>query len=502
LWLPAAGSLGVERKREMNGSSWRGRRTGDQRRNAGGSWAGSVPLGIAAVIALACLLLPSAASAASGASLGVYVGYADTDRPAPTTFPTPWYEPSNAQIIFDGCHPSSSCEYDGGAVRLVNNSGSTVTIDSVKVEYSSACVYDIWPHNTVLASGKQLIVDQLTSTSTQTAEGCTNTTNPAAPSYGIMDGSDIGPNGANWSANCTQSGVIPQVEVQVNGSTTTFADTGQVLNTGGVDSTFCPPSGAPRNESIQWTPIGSVPCLGAALTLGPSSQTYGRGATATVTAHLVDGCGNPLQGSVASFRVFGANAPDAGQAGSAATDSHGNANFTYADIHSDLGTDDVQASVSDPGGTFFSNVATVVWVNSKFPISVITGLSIHPTSFRAARSGSSVVTRVRRSKFGTVLSYHDSHAALTKFEVLKSLPGRRRGKSCVALPKAHRRGTPCKRFISVGNFIHSDGAGGNRFRFTGRVHGRKLAPGDYLLEVTPHNRGGAGPKRTKTFRII
>ena len=501
----------------MKGSSRRRRQTGARRQNIRGIWAGTGPLAIATVIALAFVLGPPAASAASGASLNVYVGYADSSRTTPATFPTPWYEPSNSQVIFDGCHPTSSCQYDGGAVRVVNNSDSRLTINSVKVEYSSACVYDVWPHDTTLAPGQQLIVDQLTSTARQAAEGCTNATNQSAPNFGLMDGSDIGPGGASWDQNCTQSGVTPQVDVEVDGSTTTFVDRGQVLNTGGVDSAYCPPSGTLRNESIQWTPIGSLPCLGAALALGPSSQSDVRGATATVTAHLVDGCGDPLQGSVVSFRILGPNAPDAGQVGTAVTDSRGNANFTYPDIHSDLGTDGVQAAVSNPAGTFFSNVATVTWVNgpstgpgggptgpgagAKFPISVITGLSMHPTSFRAAPAGQSAVG-AGSSKSGTVLSYRDSHAALTTFEVLNSVPGRRRGKSCVAPVKTHGRGKPCRRVVSMGYFVHSDVAGGNRFRFTGRVHGRKLAPGDYLLEVVPHNPGGAGPLRAKAFRII
>lgn len=487
----------------MSGRGWRGRRTGEQRRNRGGIRAGLGPLGIGGLIALAFVLAPAAASAASGASLNVYVGYADSSRSAGTNFPTPWYEPSNSQIIFDGCHPSSSCQYDGGAVRLVNNSGSTLTINSVKVEYTSACVYDIWPHNTTLAPGRQLIIDQLTSTAKQTAEGCTNTTNPSAPNYGLMDGSDIGPGGVSWERDCNQSGVIPEVDVQVNGSTTTFADTGQVLNTGGVDSAYCP---TPKNESIQWTAIGSVPCLGAALSLGPPSQSDARGATATVTAHLANGCGKPLQGSVASFRVLGPNAPNAGQTASAATDSQGNANFTYADIHSNLGTDEVQAAVSGPGGTISSNLATVTWVNTpskhpKTPKSVITGLSMHPTSFRAAPSGPSVLRARGRNKFGTVLSYRDSHPALTTFEVLKSLPGRRRGKACLAPGKTHGRGKPCRRTVTMGNFTHTDTAGGNRFRFTARIHGHKLTPGNYLLQITPHTPGGAGPTRTKGFRI-
>jgi hypothetical protein len=428
------------------------------------------------------------------------------------SFPTPWYDPSNPQITFEGC-AGSSCTFDGGAVRLVNNSGSPVTVNSVKVEYSSACVFDIWPHNVMLTPGKQVIVAQLTSTLSTSGGGCTNATNPNASNYGLMDGSDIGPNGRDWDHVCTLSGIIPQVDVTLNGSPTpsTFADSGQVLNTRGWDQAFCPSpgaGGAAKNESIQWTPIGSLPCVGTALSLGPSSQSDIRGGIATVTAHLTDSCGDPLQGSPVNFRVFGPNAPNAGEGGLGTTDSHGNANFTYPDASSGLGTDEVQAAVTNPAGKLSSNVVDVTWVGSSSTapatstVAVITHLSARPRSFVAAHSGPSALGAASARRFGTLLSYRESDSAITTFTVLKSLPGRRRGKSCVRPGKAQGRAKPCKRMVPMGYFQHSDAAGPNRFRFTGRMRGHKLAPGNYVLQVVPHNSGGAGPMRTVSFRII
>ncbi len=410
---------------------------GGRRPNPTQVWAGSGVLALAALIAMALVLGPAASAASPPPSLDVFVGYADSDRASALTFPTPWDDPSNPVIIFEGCQPASRCTFDGGAVRLVNNSSSPVTVNSVKVEYSHACVYDIWPHNVTLAPRKQLIVTQLKSTATGVDSGCTNTTNPAASGYGHMDGSDIGPNGADWDRVCTQSGVIPQVDVKLNGSTTasTFADTGQVLNTRGVDAAFCPspPGGVARNESIPWTPIGAVPCPGTALTVAPPTQTEIRGGTATVTARLVGGCGNPLQGSKVHFHIFGKDAPNSDKGSSGTTDSHGNVKFTYRDTK--LGRDEVQADVSNPAGRLFSNVVVVTWVNgtSKGPRSVITKLSVRPTSFVAAPSGPSVVPASTR-RFGTLLSYHDSHPAIATFTVLKAMPGRRQGSLVLGPP--------------------------------------------------------------------
>ena len=46
-----------------------------------------------------------------------------------------------------------------------------------------------------------------------------------------------------------------------------------------------------------------------------------------------------------------------------------------------------------------------------------------------------------------------------------------------------------------------DSPGGNRFRFTGRVSGQKLAPGPYILAVIATNRGGASKPLDAKFTI-
>jgi hypothetical protein len=438
----------------------------------------------------------------SAKSLDVFVAYADSDRPNPASFPSPWYDPSNPLITFEGCHPTSTCEYDAGAVRLVNNSADPIKIDAVKVEYSSACLYDIWPHEVMLASGRELILTQLTSGA---GDGCTNTTDPAAPGYGRMDGSDIGRRGASWTANCDQSGVVPQVDVTVNGTPVTFTDEGQVLNTGGKDSGYCPsnPDGTGRNEALPWTRIGSVPCSPAMLTLEPASQDDTRGGIATVTATLQDGCGNPLQGSRVNFRVFGARAPNAGQAGSDITNQHGNASFTYPDTFSALGTDELHASVSGPGGSLWSGIVTVHWVNRPptGPRGLITHLALRPKAFIPARSGPSVM-RAGNARFGTRITYRDSQASITTFTVQRLLPGRHRGRSCVAPSPGNLRGRPCMWRVVIGTFISVDRVGKNRFRFTGRVGRGALAPGNYRLVVVPHTSGGAGRARRVLFQTF
>jgi hypothetical protein len=64
-------------------------------------------------------------------------------------------------------------------------------------------------------------------------------------------------------------------------------------------------------------------------------------------------------------------------------------------------------------------------------------------------------------------------------------------------PKAKR----CTRYVKAGSFTHADTAGPNRFRFSGRVGGRKLKPGAYRLRVVARNSAGAGKAATRRFRI-
>jgi hypothetical protein len=295
---------------------------------------------VAATVGLAGGVLLAAAPAGASGGVDVFVGYADSLRANDVNFPTPWDGSPN--VTFQGC--TGSCTFDAGAVRVVNNSASPVKIDSVTVKVST-CSYDMWPGAT-LAPGDQLVV-------TQTVSGA----NSGCVADGTMDTSDVGPGGSSYAGNCTPDGIVPEVDVSVNGVVSTFSDTGQVLNTGGVDSAVCP-SGS--NESTQWTPIGSAPCAGSVLTLAPPSQIQHVGDTAMVTASFTNSCGDPLQGAAIGFNVT--SGPNAGLTGSGVTDASGNASFSY--VGSSTGTDNVGASTTNPAGTITSNNVTVDWVGS------------------------------------------------------------------------------------------------------------------------------------------
>jgi hypothetical protein len=296
-------------------------------------------LAAAGVVLMAMALSPPRrALAASGVQ--VFVGYADTLRSNAANFPTPWA--GSPSVIFSGC---TGCQLDAGAARVVNTETIPVTVDSVVVTVGT-CVFDIWTHDVVLQPGQQFVV-------TQTNGGVATS---GCPGF-MFDTSDVGPNGT-LQGGCTPDGVIPLVDVMVDGVSQVLQDTGQVLNTKGIDLAACP-SGT--NESEQWTLIGGTPCVGATLALAPASQTQVVGSTATVQATLRNGCGQALSGAVVSFAVQ--SGPNTGVAGTGTTDGSGVASFSYPSAAT--GTDTLGSSVSNPAGTITSNTVSVTWVTGQ-----------------------------------------------------------------------------------------------------------------------------------------
>jgi hypothetical protein len=301
----------------------------------------------AIAVASTWLVSAGAASATSG-SVNVFVGYADSVRAHSPQFPTPW--DGSPGVTFLGCSPSASCSFDGGTVRVSNNTTATVHVDDVKVHIDT-CAFDLWGASmpVTLAPGHDLIV-------AQTVTGGT----PGCATNGTMDTSDVGPGGADWSDVCTPDGIIPTVDVTVDGVKNTNADTGQVLNTGGVDGDACAHGNRPAgNESQAWTPIGQAGCSGAALTLSPPTQTHTIGSTATVRADFSNSCG-PLSNTAVTFGAI--SGPNKGTSGTATTDANGMASFSYSSSKS--GTDTVQGSVTNPTGTIDSNTVVVNWIGT------------------------------------------------------------------------------------------------------------------------------------------
>ena len=131
----------------------------------------------------------------------------------------------------------------------------------------------------------------------------------------------------------------------------------------------------------------------------------------------------------------------------------------------------------------------------------LTAYSLSRSTFAAAATGRSVASA---AKIGTRVRYTLSEPGAVRFTVERGAPGRLVQGSCRTPTRQNLRAKRCTRYGTMkGSFTHAGSAGANRFKFTGRLRGRKLRPGRYRLVAVPRDAAGnrSKPKRVK-FRIV
>jgi len=132
---------------------------------------------------------------------------------------------------------------------------------------------------------------------------------------------------------------------------------------------------------------------------------------------------------------------------------------------------------------------------------VLSGLSVFPPRFRAARRGPSIAAR---RPVGGRVSYRVSEAATVAFRVERALKGRRVRGRCVKPKRSNRRARRCRRYkVLPGSFRHRGEVGRNRFKFSGRLRGRKLRPAKYRLRAVAADKAGNRSRaQLDRFRIV
>ena len=180
--------------------------------------------------------------------LNVFAGYMDTHSVGfSSNQPNPWPYTDSSSFIGTPCpnYPNSTTCWDSAALRL-DNPGSTDITGVHPVVVIGSRTYDLWGSNLTVKAHGMLVL-----TETGTSPNSTN-----------FDGSDYPPNSYNGgnTASCVDSGAIPNVKITIGGTTTTFLDAGQILNTGGVDGGHCLNGkfvSGRMDESLPWTQIAS-----------------------------------------------------------------------------------------------------------------------------------------------------------------------------------------------------------------------------------------------------
>ncbi len=171
------------------------------------------------------------------ATLAVYAGYYDTHHGSHLkTKPSPWR--GSSSVVFAGSpDPGTSNEWDSSCIRIDNLTSSSISGVSVTVTMGSKS-FALWGTNSIPA-GKSLILAQT--------------------GFENFDGSDTSPAGC-YGCNpnlclTAVSSARPSVRVTIDGKSTYYVDSDQILNTKGVDGAGCPYTGSRNDESYAWERI-------------------------------------------------------------------------------------------------------------------------------------------------------------------------------------------------------------------------------------------------------
>jgi hypothetical protein len=210
---------------------------------------------------------------AAPATPKIFLGYADNYFTHGSPTGLPWLNANlpaglpSPQIIGCGVNPNGGAlapdvcptdpiqptvdSYDAGAI-LIDNPGTTaITVTNASVNIgtcgapgSGAALYDPWPGlNISIPAGGTLVLTQT---------GLSD--DPCGQEIG--DGYNFDTSESSGNDNCTPNGAIPVVSLTIGGQPVTVTDSGQILNTGGIDPGGCFVSGTPQaNEFHAFTQV-------------------------------------------------------------------------------------------------------------------------------------------------------------------------------------------------------------------------------------------------------
>jgi hypothetical protein len=132
---------------------------------------------------------------------------------------------------------------------------------------------------------------------------------------------------------------------------------------------------------------------------------------------------------------------------------------------------------------------------------LLSSVALAPGSFRAAATGQAVSSR---APVGARVFYRLSEAATVTWGVEKGTVGRTVGGRCVRKTRRNASKRRCLRFVRMlGSFQTRGAEGQNGFRFSGRLNGKKLAPGSYKLVGVAKDVVGLKSKTQKrNFRVV
>jgi calcineurin-like phosphoesterase family protein len=167
-----------------------------------------------------------------------------------------------------------------------------------------------------------------------------------------------------------------------------------------------------------------------------------------------------------------------------------------------LGAKGYAWSFDSEGGAFVDTGSTPC--HDKVP-PVVRRASVRPSAFRAAPRGRFVAAAgAPTASGGAVLRFRLSEPASVTFTVQQAAPGRRVRDTCLPARRRPSGSLGCTRWVALSGAITRRLPGGhNRLVLSGRLGGRRLAPGGYRVFATLTDRAqNAGVPAPIGFRIV
>jgi hypothetical protein len=124
------------------------------------------------------------------------------------------------------------------------------------------------------------------------------------------------------------------------------------------------------------------------------------------------------------------------------------------------------------------------------------------STLAAETSARAAARRHKRPKHGTTFRYTLSEPASAKIIIAQLLPGRHRGRRCVAPSRKLRRAKSCTRILTRGTLKRTSHAGVNHVVFSGRLGSRALKPGHYRATLTASAANHTSRPQSLTFKIV
>lgn len=256
--------------------------------------------------------------------------------------------------------------------------------------------------------------------------------------------------------------------------------------------------------------LGQATDIGADEFLSPPVVTTGAAGSVTQTGAVVNGTVNPERlGTSYHFdygvsTAYGGSTPPA-DAGSGSADVPVDATLTGlaagTTFHYRLVATNAGGTTLGADRTFTTQAAPGGGGPGGGPGGGGTGTGAGPHFIGALKLAKTSFTTA--AKGGTKVTYTLDAATIVRFRVERAAAGRRSGKRCVRPTKKNRKAKKCTRYVSIGNFKRTSVAGLNRFRFTGRLKGKKLPVGRYRLVGAALNfLGKVSDTRRASFRIV